>query len=256
MSDDNINTGVYEWANLVNGKVYVGSAARSFAERRDVHISTLRRGEHRNNHLQNAWNLYGEQAFEFKVLEGCPTELCIEREQFWIDFYHEIDPGRLYNIALVAGSCLGVKKSDEVKRRISEKLKGKKLSEETKRKLSESHKGKKLSQETRQKMSESRQGEGNPFWGKTHSEETLTKIRKTCRNASLGEKNPFYGRKHTEETKRRHSERVSGENHPFYGQKHSEETKKKMSEARKAYWEKKKMENANRKRAETEEVPD
>ena len=51
-----------------------------------------------------------------------------------------------------------------------------------------------------------------------------------------GEGNPFYGHHHSEETKQRISEnrkgKCSGENHPFYGKKHTEEELRKMSENR------------------------
>ena len=44
---------------------------------------------------------------------------------------------------------------EEIKRRISETLKGRPLPDEVKRKMSESHKGLKHSEETKRKMSES-----------------------------------------------------------------------------------------------------
>ena len=68
--------------------------------------------------------------------------------------------------------------SEETRRKISEAQKGKHHSEESKRKISETHKGKKRSDETRRKISEARKGlcygEKNPFYGKHHSEETIS----------------------------------------------------------------------------------
>ena len=49
-------------------------------------------------------------------------------------------------------------------------------SEETKQKIGNAHKGLKHSDETKQKMSASRKGKNNPFYGKRHSKETITKI--------------------------------------------------------------------------------
>lgn len=50
----------------------------------------------------------------------------------------------------------------------------------------------------------------------------------------FGEHNPFYGKTHSEETRRTLSERgktLVGDKNPFYGKKHREETKQKISKA-------------------------
>ena len=44
-------------------------------------------------------------------------------------------------------------------------------------------------------------GENNPFYGKTHSEETKKKLSNDPRLSHPGESNPFYGKTHSEETK-------------------------------------------------------
>lgn len=59
--------GIYIIRNTVNWNIYVGSAV-SFRTRRNGHFGALRRGVHKNPHLQAAWNKYGEGAFEFKAL--------------------------------------------------------------------------------------------------------------------------------------------------------------------------------------------
>lgn len=60
-------------------------------------------------------------------------------------------------------------------------------------------------------------GEKNPFYGKSHTEETREKISKAKR-----------GRKYTPEQIEACRKRNSGENNPFYGKKHTEETKLKI----------------------------
>ena len=65
---------------------------------------------------------------------------------------------------------------------------GKKVSEDTKKKMSLAHKNKPRSEKTKEKF----MGENNPFWGKTHSIETINKI--------IAKKT---GSKHSEETKAR-----------------------------------------------------
>ena len=51
-----------------------------------------------------------------------------------------------------------------------------------------------------------------------------------------GQNNPFYGKTHTEESKKKMSlnhKDVSGKNNPMYGKHHSDEAKEKISQARK-----------------------
>ena len=51
-----------------------------------------------------------------------------------------------------------------------------------------------------------------------------------------GQNNPFYGKTHTEESKKKMSlnhKDVSGKNNPMYGKHHSDEAKEKISKARK-----------------------
>ena len=100
-------TGVYVIVNTVNGKIYVGSAARSFNHRFGQHRGALRYCKHHTSHLQAAWNKYGEAAFQFVVLERCQPDFCMEREQHWIEFLHATDPQCGYNSGPAMGSRLG-----------------------------------------------------------------------------------------------------------------------------------------------------
>jgi len=71
----------------------------------------------------------------------------------------------------------GSKRSEETKRRMSEKAKLRIFSEETRLKMSESAKKKIITKEHYDKIHTSRKGENNDMFGKTHSEETREKIR-------------------------------------------------------------------------------
>jgi hypothetical protein len=66
-------------------------------------------------------------------------------------------------------------------------------------------------------------------------------IKKTAATKRLrGDNNPMYGKTHTEEVRQTHSLRMNGERNPNWEREFPESTIKKMSEARKAYWARKK----------------
>ena len=50
-----------------NDKNYYGSS-NDFPRRKSQHLSRLRRNDHVNKHLQNAYNKYGEESFVFVIL--------------------------------------------------------------------------------------------------------------------------------------------------------------------------------------------
>lgn len=107
---------IYGIFNVLSDCVYIGSAARSFMDRRRTHLRDLRKGTHHCTHLQRAWNKYGEPAFVFVVLEDVEdTDNLIAIEQMWID-HHRMLGVPLYNTAPRAGSGWGIRWSDDAKR--------------------------------------------------------------------------------------------------------------------------------------------
>lgn len=124
--------GVYQIKNITTGEIYIGSAASSFTKRFSRHRIELKDGIHPNPKLQNSYNKYGTDIFEYSILEICDKTLCITREQYYID---TLNPA--FNILRIAGSALGHVVSQATKDKISKSTKGiKKLSEEHKKKLS------------------------------------------------------------------------------------------------------------------------
>jgi len=128
-------------------------------------VIALKKNNHINKHLQSAFNKYGKGAFEFSVLETVQTlKELIPLEQRYIN---SLAPE--YNISPTAGNNLGIKHSEQTKRKMSKAHKGMKYSEETRRKISEALKGRKLSEEHKRKLSEAHKG-------KKHSAETRQKM--------------------------------------------------------------------------------
>lgn len=58
--------GIYHITNTTNGEFYVGSSV-DFRARFRKHKFELRKGIHKNEYLQRAWNKYGEENFSFEL---------------------------------------------------------------------------------------------------------------------------------------------------------------------------------------------
>tara|TARA_R110000868_G_scaffold101057_1_gene278216 strand:- start:16172 stop:17002 length:831 start_codon:yes stop_codon:yes gene_type:complete len=116
-------TGVYQIRNIINGKIYIGSASGSFAARWRCHKSDLNLSKHHSVTLQRSWKKYGKDAFAFEVLLVCEPELCIANEQKFIDELKSCDPEIGYNMVKLAGSSLGYKHSEESRKKIAAKRK-------------------------------------------------------------------------------------------------------------------------------------
>jgi group I intron endonuclease len=133
-----MKSGIYLIKNIANNKVYVGSA-RNANQRWREHKHSLKKGKHHSSYLQRAWDKYGEQSFTFDIIEEVTNpEHLIAYEQVYLDYYKSYETDRGYNICKVAGSQLGMKHSEETKRKMSESAKN--MSEETKKKMSEAKK--------------------------------------------------------------------------------------------------------------------
>ena len=119
--------GVYKIISKHNNKVYIGSTSNiskykkwsGFKLRWLHHISSLLKNKHSNNLLQNIVNKYGIENLFFEIIEICEKDICIEREQYYIDLYNSYNEG--LNLRPIANSNLGIKQSIEsnLKRSIS-----------------------------------------------------------------------------------------------------------------------------------------
>ena len=76
---------IYKIICKTNKKEYYGRS-QEVEKRFRAHKNMLRKNEHRNMYLQNDWNEYGEEDFEFIILhEYRSLDESIEKEQYYID---------------------------------------------------------------------------------------------------------------------------------------------------------------------------
>jgi len=179
-------TGVYCILCVATGKRYIGSAATCILNRWRQHRGNLKAEKHPNRYLMAAWRKHGETAFVFSVIELCESAECVDREQHYIIAFNAADRNHGYNLSPTAGSCLGVKHSEETiakyrrprsgahRASISESWVNRRargpVSAETRAKISAGNLGRKRSPETREKLRAAN-------LGKKASEATRLKMR-------------------------------------------------------------------------------
>jgi len=191
-------------------KVYVGMTSKTLEWRKKYHKYDMNKLDYK---FQRALRKYGWEDFYWtKVFESDDINVLKKREIMLIQLYNSFKNG--YNSTLGGDGCVGVKMSEETKKKMSETKKGIKKTEEHKRKISESLKGHCFTEITKKKISEK-------LKGIKRSEETRIKISEAQKVVKKGIKRDIY-----------YVQKFLGKNNPFYGKKHSEETKKKMSETK------------------------
>jgi group I intron endonuclease len=194
--------GIYLIRNKVNGNQYIGSSI-NITGRLSGHFKALAKGCHKNIHFQRAFEKYGLDNFESKILLICDKNILIYFEQKCIDF---LKPE--YNICHIVGPGFfrGCRYSEESRKKLSIARLGNKNSlgyvhtSETRKKMSISGLGRKPSSETRVKLSISKLGNKGPL-GTKRSDETKSKMSTSKFGNSWN-----IGRKHSEETIRKRVE--------------------------------------------------
>lgn len=140
--------GIYGVIHRDSGRVYVGQS-RDIASRRRKHRLAVK--ENSQSHFHCALRKYGEDAFDFEILEECAPEVLTEREHFYIRLMDAVKNG-LNLAATPSKSRFGVKASDETRAKISAKLSGRKLSDEHRNKISKRQIGTRMSDEAKAKL--------------------------------------------------------------------------------------------------------
>jgi group I intron endonuclease len=112
--------GVYKIENALNNKMYIGQSI-DVHSRWGYHIRALNNGTHYNDHLQRAWNKYGQDNFVFSVIERC-SELDLDnKEMYYISKFDTTNCECGYNLTF--GGEGGVP-TDEVRAKKSRALSG------------------------------------------------------------------------------------------------------------------------------------
>lgn len=148
MPDSSV-TGIYLIRCRTTNKVYVGRA-KNIPARWRRHRWELREGRHANAYLQAAWQKYGEDQFEFSVLNLCPVGELQEQEVAHVQRLGAADRARGYNLETTQGGVLV--HAPETRVRISLANRGKRRSLETRQRMSRAQRGKIVSVETRARL--------------------------------------------------------------------------------------------------------
>lgn len=176
--------GVYEIKNLVNGKRYIGMANNLY-RRFKRYQTELKNGKSHNQLLQRAYDKYGTDSFEFKILNMISLESCSYKmlggiERYFIKYYKTTDREFGYNI-LEGGinNRIGYKHTPETLARMKKNrksTKGFKHSEESKKAISESHKSLERHPNSLANLTKKGTvGENHPWYGKHLTEQQLRK---------------------------------------------------------------------------------
>jgi group I intron endonuclease len=156
-----MSSGIYKITNKINNKVYIGQSIniekRFFGEKN---------GRLPNKHLRSSFKKYGLDNFKFEIIEECNN--LDEREQYWIQHYNSSNRECGYN-KTIGGDADGRLVWDSL-----DEEEQKKISLEAKERWEKrSKEWKEQDREWRQKKYK---GNGNPFFGKKHTDETKKKM--------------------------------------------------------------------------------
>lgn len=118
-------TGIYKIRNIINNKIYIGSAIDIKKRWRD-HKWYLKENKHHNQHLQASYNKYGLENFEFIIELKCELNNLLLEEKRLIEKFKSNNNIYGYNINDPRQIQLGRKCDDNTKMILSNRMKGNK----------------------------------------------------------------------------------------------------------------------------------
>ena len=176
---------VYRHINKINGKSYIGITCQRW-ERSRWGYNGHGYNQYGQKKFWNAIKKYGWDNFDHEILEkNIPTpEEANEREKYWIEQFDSFKNG--YNATIGGSGATGHKVNEKARRKMGEANIGskhhtQKHSEETRKLISERHKGKHLSSRTEFKKGHLSWLKGKPM---------LPHVKEALRQANLG-KTPY-----------------------------------------------------------------
>ena len=173
-------------------------------------------------------NIVAKTDYEIEILfDNLSWDEAGEKEKEFIKLYGKRDDntGTLVNITDGGGGILGIRHTEESKRKISESSKNRIR--------------KPVSIETKEKIRQTLTGRVGANKGFKHSEETKLKLRLF----NIGKIGPNKGKPMSEETKKKMIASKTGKPSSLKGKKQKDETKKKVSEGLKRYFANKRLQN-------------
>lgn len=176
--------GIYKIENKINGKIYIGSSV-NLSKRKERHFRNLKNNIHENFHLQNAYNKYGKNGFEFIIVKRTSRDNMLVEEQKLLDKY--AGTSNCYNILLIAGSPFmkGRIKSEEHRRKLSAATTAYfRTHPEARERLRQEHLGTKASLETKEKMCKSKK-RGSKHHNSKLTEQEVLNIRKLYEHENI-----------------------------------------------------------------------
>jgi group I intron endonuclease len=190
-------------------RIYVGSAINIF-NRWSSHKTALVKNKHINSKLQNHYNKYGIGDLNFEIIESqvyIDNNHFLSREQMWmIRFRHGTKWLPYFNLSPVAGNRTGAILSESTLKKMSKSLTGIKWKDEDREMRIASMTGIKKSDETRKKMSKAqlgnKKGLGKIPWNKGLKGVFHHSLEERARMSARvsGEKHPQFGKTPSQET--------------------------------------------------------
>lgn len=108
------DSGIYRIESLSHPeRIYIGSTV-NFHARFKIHISTLNKQKHPSKKLQYHFNKYGLEDLKFSIIKKCSKENLLKEEQVFLNNLP------YFNTCKIAGSQLGLKRSEKTKQLMRE----------------------------------------------------------------------------------------------------------------------------------------
>lgn len=106
--------GIYSIKNSINNKKYFGLST-NIKRRWSDHKNSLRKNKHENSLLQNAWNKYGEENFEFEIVKTLENKIIKELSDFEIYYINKYDTtNREFGYNLCSGGEINIMNKESI----------------------------------------------------------------------------------------------------------------------------------------------